>query len=133
MKASKNVGRLRRTMAILLVGITFGSVVADTGVAWADTYRVRAYRTDSGAWRWRPAHRFIADGDYIRWRNPTSVTHTVRAYDAGTDWNYSVSLAPGTSVRRKFNRRGNFYYRCTIHSKLANGVCSGQCGIIHVS
>ncbi|HEV8571664.1 MAG TPA: hypothetical protein VGR49_01285 [Actinomycetota bacterium] len=125
------VWKLRRVMAILVVGTTLGAVLADSGVAWADTYPVRAYRTDSGAWRWRPTHRYITNGDYIRWRNPTNRRHNVTAY--GGNWSYSRVLDPGESVRRQFNNDGTYRYRCTLHSSLVNGVCSGQCGFIHVA
>jgi plastocyanin len=122
---------LRWGLALLVAVLVLG----ETSIAFAVTRDVRAVRTSNG-WRWRDAsgdsHTYIEPGDYIRWRNPTNRTHNVVAYDAGADWNYSRTLAPGTSVRRQFNRRGNFYYRCTIHSALSNGVCSGQCGIIHV-
>jgi plastocyanin len=127
----RHTGKLRRALAILVVGTIVGGVVAEAGVAWADTFRVRAYRTDSGAWRWRPKHRYITNGDHIRWTNPTSRRHNVTAY--GGNWSYSRVLDPGEAVRRQFNTDGNFRYRCTIHSSLVDGVCSGQCGIIHVT
>jgi plastocyanin len=129
-------GKLRRALAILATGLVVGGVVADVGVAWADTFRVRAARQSDGTgWRWRPKHRYIADGDYIRWRNPTNRRHNVSAW--GANWDYFRVLDPGESVRRQFNSTGTFRYRCTLHSSLTteNGVttCSGQCGFIHVS
>jgi hypothetical protein len=124
-------GRWALALAVVVL------VLGDATVAFADTFPVRAVRTSNG-WRWRDGsgdnHTFIDRGDYIRWRNPTTVTHNVRSY--GVNWSYSRTLDPGESVRRQFNSTGNFRYRCTRHSSLTeeNGrlVCRGQCGIIHV-
>lgn len=114
----------------LLVGIL---VLGEAAAAVAATFNVKAVRV-TGGWRWRDAsgdqHTYINRGDYIRWRNPTSRTHNVVAY--GGNWSYARTLAPGTRVRRRFGTTGNFRYRCTRHSALVNGRCSGQCGIIHV-
>jgi plastocyanin len=102
--------------------------------AAAETFVVRAARQSDGTgWRWRPKHTFNVDvGDFIRWRNPTSRTHNVSAIDNGADWNYFRNLPPDTSVRRQFNRTGDFWFRCTLHSSCSGGTCSGQWGIIHV-
>jgi len=108
-------------------------MLGDATIAFADTFAVRAVRTSSG-WRWRDAsgdkHTYIDPGDWIRWRNPTSRVHNVVAY--GGNWSYSRRLDPGENARRQFNSSGTFKYRCTIHSSLNDGLCSGQCGIIHV-
>lgn len=124
---------IRRVLpALLAVALVLGSA----GIAQAVTRGVKAVRTDNG-WRWRDMnsgalkHTYLPNpGDYVRWRNPTSRTHNVVAY--GGNWTYSRSLSPGGTFRRQFNSTGNFRYRCTLHSSLAGGVCSGQCGIIHV-
>jgi hypothetical protein len=114
----------------LLVG---SLVLGEATAVFAATFNVKAVRV-SGGWRWRDAsgdqHTYINRGDYIRWRNPTSVRHNVVAY--GGNWSYARTLNPGQRVRRRFGTAGNFRYRCTRHSALVNGRCSGQCGIIHV-
>jgi plastocyanin len=127
-------GRASRGVRWALALLVAMLVLGDASIALADTFVVRAARqADGTGWRWRPRHVYGAEpGDYVRWRNPTSRTHNVTSYNAGTDWNYSRTIAPGTSVRKQFNRRGTFYYRCTVHSSLVGGQCSGQCGIIHV-
>jgi plastocyanin len=124
----------RAWMLRILPALVAVLIVATATPALAETFIVRAARqTDGTGWRWVPRHRFNVDvADFIRWRNPTTRTHNVTSYNAGADWSYARTLAPGTSVRRQFNRTGDFYYRCTIHSSLVGGVCSGQCGIIHV-
>jgi hypothetical protein len=114
----------------LLVG---SLVLGEATAVFAATFNVKAVRV-AGGWRWRDAsgdqHTYINRGDYIRWRNPTSRTHNVVSY--GGNWSYARTLAPGQRVRRRFTTTGNFRYRCTRHSALVNGRCSGQCGIIHV-
>ena len=122
--------RGRRLFLALLVAVL---VLGEASVALADTFVVRAVSTSNG-WRWRDAsgdkHTYIDPGDHIRWRNPTTQTHNVRAY--GGNWSYTRTLSPGESVRRQFNNPGNYRYRCTIHSSLVAGRCSGQCGVVHV-
>jgi plastocyanin len=126
--------RRQRWRSRALVALTAVLILGTASPAFAETFDVRAARQSDGTgWRWRPKHVYGAEpGDYVRWRNPTSVTHNITSYNAGTDWSYSRTLAPGTTRRKQFNRRGTFYYRCTIHSALSGGQCSGQCGIIHV-
>ncbi|MGH2683223.1 MAG: cupredoxin domain-containing protein [Actinomycetota bacterium] len=129
------VGRLRRTLAVLVVATVGGTFVLQAAPAWAVTRGVKAVRTDNG-WRWRDVrtgalkHTYIARGDYVRWRNPTARTHNIRAY--GGNWSYSRTISPGQSVRRRFTSTGTYRYRCTLHSSLNGTRCRGQCGIIHV-
>ena len=116
---------MKRVLAVLALT----SVLLTPTAALADTYGVRAV-LDGGSFKWRPAHRDIAVGDRIRWRNPSGFNHNVRAY--GGNWTFFRTLAPGDSVRRTFNNAGTYKYRCTIHSTLNNGNCNGMCGRIHV-
>jgi hypothetical protein len=127
------VGRSRRRIRWVLALLAAVMVLGNASPVFADTFVVRAVRTSDG-WRWRDAsgdkHTYIDPGDYIRWRNPTTQTHNVRAY--GGNWSYSRTLEAGESARRQFNNSGTYKYRCTIHSSLVNGRCSGQCGVVHV-
>jgi hypothetical protein len=43
------------------------------------------------------------------------------------NWTYFRNLPLGTSVARRFNRKGTFRCICTIHGRIANGVCTGMC------
>jgi hypothetical protein len=132
----RRVGRLRRILAVSVIGVMGGTFVLQATPAWADTRGVRAVRTSNG-WRWRDVrtgvlkHTYLENrGDYVRWRNPTTRVHNVVAY--GGNWSYSRTLDPGESVRRQFNNQGNYRYRCTRHSSLDGTTCRGQCGLIHV-
>lgn len=97
--------------------------------AVADTYRVKATAADE----WKPDFRHIVVGDRIAWKNPADLDtlHDVKSY--GKNWDMEkVNLSPGEVHRKRFKRPGSFRYRCTIHSNLENGTCSGMCGLIHV-
>jgi plastocyanin len=133
MERGARPARFRRGLRWGLALLVAVLVLGETSIAFAVTRDVRAVRTSNG-WRWRDAsgdsHTSIEPGDYIRWRNPTTVRHNVRAY--GGNWSYYRVLDPGEAVRRQFNNTGNYRYRCTLHSSLNDGQCRGQCGIIHV-
>lgn len=80
--------------------------------------------------RWMPARVNIARGDLVRWR-AVSGSHTVKAY--GGNWRFfSGRLNPGQSASRRFRQRGTFRFRCTFHSTLSGGTCSGMCGRVRV-
>jgi plastocyanin len=113
----------KRVMA-LLVGAAL--LLGSTGVALAATATIRA-KGES----WRPFHTYIGRGDGVRWTNPTSRTHDVKAYGGG--WSLSTVLSPGESVTKRFRQRGTYKYRCVRHSAIVSGRCQGMCGLIHVS
>jgi plastocyanin len=118
MNISKRSGwKVIITLAVMMVVIPT--------MAFAATYVVRA-RPHS----WDPAVRRIPKGNRISWRNPTARRHDVRAY--GGNWTYRVVLQPGERASRRFGRRGVYKYRCTFHSALSGGTCSGMCGVIRV-
>jgi len=78
---------------------------------------------------WSPTTVRITAGGRVKWK-AVSGTHTVTAYG---HWTFNHSLAQGTSVTHRFTGTGTFKFRCTIHSSLVNGVCSGMCGKVVVS
>jgi plastocyanin len=108
-------------------GVLAGAfILASVGVSTAATSRIRAKGE-----RWRPAHTFIGRGDRVRWTNPTSRVHDVKAYGGG--WSFSTVLDPGESATRRFRQRGTYKFRCVRHSAVVSGKCQGMCGLIHVS
>lgn len=113
---------------IAVMTLAAASLLALGQPALADTYRVRASGNFAEGFRWRPSARHIGQGERIRWKNPDSqnVDHIVKSY--GGNWDYRRRLDPGESVVKRFNRLGRFKYRCTLHSDLNNGDCSGMCG-----
>jgi hypothetical protein len=41
-------------------------------------------------------------------------------------------LLPGAKTHKILRKHKSYFFRCTIHSTLNNGVCSGMCGKIKV-
>ncbi len=111
------------------------ALVALMGVAApspAGTSRVRASGSP-GSYRWQPDFRHIVKGDRIVWKNPTSASHRVTAYQGR--WSKNSTVAPGERTKFKFRRPGTYLYRCTVpgHSSLNSDDCDGMCGEIHVT
>ena len=115
--------RGKRFLAVVL-GVCL--LIGSAGIALGATARIRAKGE-----RWRPAHTFIGRGDRVRWANPTSRVHDVKAYGGG--WSFSTVLDPGESAARRFRQRGTYKFRCVRHSAVVGGKCQGMCGLIHVS
>jgi plastocyanin len=80
---------------------------------------------------WNPATSRVSRGTKVVWKNPTNTTHTVTAYGGG--WSKNTTLHSGDHTSFTFNSSGTFKFRCTIHSTLSNGNCSGMCGKVVVS
>lgn len=92
---------------------------------------IRAHTaSNSFGYKWKPHEVSISRGTRVVWRNPTSTNHTVTSY--GGNWSKSATITPGTSTSFTFRSAGTFKFRCTIHSTLSNGVCSGMCGKVVV-
>ena len=78
---------------------------------------------------WSPTSVRVARGTTVRWRGVTQL-HNVTAY--GGNWSFSRPLPAGSVVRLRFRVAGTFLFRCTLHSTLTNGTCSGMCGRVVV-
>jgi plastocyanin len=118
---------MRASIVKALVGLVViaALVVSALPAFGGATFGVRATSN-----RWRPRHTYIARGDTVRWRNPSSRRHTIKAY--GGNWSYFRRLPRGEARARRFFSFGTYRYRCTLHSTLSSGSCSGMCGIVHV-
>jgi plastocyanin len=80
--------------------------------------------------RWSPASVTVSRGGTVRWKG-AKLLHNVYSY--GSNWSLAVQLPEGTVVKHRFARRGTFRFRCTLHSTLVSGVCSGMCGTVRVT
>src|SRR5919198_6465302 len=67
----------------------------------------------------------IHHGTRVVWRGACG-TPTVTAY--GGNWSKDVTISKGETTGKTFKKAGTFKFRCTFHSSLSNGVCSGMCG-----
>ena len=122
----------RMRTSLVLVAFLILTVVAATGaVAKGRQTPTRATKTVKGiVSHWSPTTVRISTGDTIKWK-AVSGTHTVTAY--GGNWHFNHGLATGQVEDRRFSHTGTFRFRCTIHSTLTNGVCSGMCGKVVVT
>ena len=103
-------------------------VLAIAGAA-SGAVLVRGLRNDAGANVWRPKRVDISAGQTVKWK-AFEGSHTVTAY--GGNWSMNVTLAQGEATTRRFNNNGTYRFRCTFHSSLSNGTCSGMCGKVLV-
>jgi plastocyanin len=115
-------GRMRLAAAVFATGLA----LSVSGVALAG---VDATIRGSGE-SWNPTRVTIDTGDTVRWRS-VSGTHTVTAYGGG--WSKNTRINSGESTRKTFNSTGTFKFRCTLHSDLSSGNCSGMCGRVVVT
>ena len=114
------------------LAIGAAAAVAVVGLAapsLGDTTRIKAVKKD-GKFRWSNDFVTIDKGDKVVWRNPTSVNHTVTFYEGATK---NTTIGPDERTSKTFKTRGPKYYRCTIHSTMNDGECSGMCGHVHVN
>ena len=114
----------RKRGMVLTILSTLVVVLLSSGAEGA-TFVVRAEGKT-----WEPKMRRVVRNDRVRWRNPTNKTHDITS--RGKNWDFSVYLSPGESVRRRFGSVGRFRYRCTLHSAIVDGRCEGMCGTIVV-
>jgi plastocyanin len=108
--------------------LVLAMLVAFTGIGLAVTKSVKATSTN----RWQPKHQYVQKDGKIKWVNNTNRFHNIKSTNIRKNWSYSRSLPAGSTRTRTFHKRGTYAYRCTIHSQLSNGACSGMCGFIHV-
>jgi plastocyanin len=117
------MGRLKLLIpAIALVTMFAMAPAANSAVV------VKGVSTSSG-FRWKPKITDVAKGTKVVWK-AVSGSHTVTAYSK--NWSKNTSISQGQSTSFTFNSAGTYKFRCTIHSTLSNGVCSGMCGKIVV-
>jgi plastocyanin len=125
------MSKRRICTSVVLAAFLVVTVVAATGaIAKGRHAPTRVTKTVRGiVSHWSPTIVRISTGDEIKWK-AVSGTHTVTAY--GGNWAFNHGLATGQVEDRTFRRAGTFRFRCTIHSTLTNGQCSGMCGKVVV-
>ena len=118
--------RRRMWVRLLVAGLVALLILTVSAAALAAIKKVKAVDGN----KFKPKHAYIEKGDKIRWKNRDNIVHDVKAM--GKKWKYKRVLQPGDTATRKFGKVGTFKYRCTIHSTVSSGVCSGMCGFVHV-
>jgi plastocyanin len=80
-------------------------------------------------------HIWAKIGEKVIWKNPTSAPHDVKSYNQGKRWRLkrtNLRTNSRNQVVRRFKKRGNYYFRCTLHSSPdGNGGYSGMIGTVH--
>jgi plastocyanin len=118
----------RHRGAIVAVA-ALATLMALSTVTSAATFRVRAKDTDAG-FRWRPKTLTVPVQSRVVWRIVDG-THNVTSI--GSNWSKSSgNIGEGGKTAHTFTKKGTFRYRCTLHSSLSNGKCSGMCGRVVV-
>lgn len=105
------------------------AVVGFAAPSLGDTTRIKAVKKD-GKYVWNKDFVSINKGDKVVWKNPTNVNHTVTFYEGATK---NTTIGEGERTSKKFKTTGAKYYRCTLHSQLNDGECTGMCGHVHVN
>lgn len=119
-----------RTSLVVAAFLVVTSVTTTGAVAKGRQSPARATKTVRAiVSHWSPTTVRISRGDTIKWRD-VSGSHTVTAY--GGNWAFNKPLSTGDVQARTFRRAGTFRFRCTIHSTLTDGRCSGMCGKVVV-
>jgi plastocyanin len=127
--SSPRTGTIIASAAILILVVALADVAGATpdgrGSHARDTKVVKAIVS-----HWSPTTVRLSAGGSVKWK-AISGTHTVTAFGAG--WSFNHSLPQGSAATHRFTRAGTYRFRCTIHSTLVNGQCTGMCGKVVVS
>jgi plastocyanin len=115
----------RHLLPLILAATLLGAVAPQPAQA---AVVIKGVSTTSG-FRWKPHAVSVAKGTKVVWK-AVEGTHTVTAWK-GT-WSKNTTITQGTSTSFTFKRIGVYRFRCTFHSTLVNGVCSGMCGRVTV-
>lgn len=125
------------TRAILVVALAVGYVAGTPAPSAPATFTIKA-AGEPGSWRWDPNFVKFKKGNRVVWKNPTNITHVVKAYKG--PWSKDTSIPPGEQTSKRFRKAGRYKFRCTVgsgtaaaHSSLQDGQCSGMCGTIRVT
>lgn len=116
-----------KTRRAVIALAAVGALLIPTGASQSATFRVKAAEDRT----WSPDFKHVKPGSKIVWKNPSGARHTLTAWKGR--WSKNVSLAPGARTAKTFKRKGQYHFRCTIHSSVSDGACSGMCGLIHVA
>ena len=118
---------MRRTIALVALALVTVMVVAS--LASAATFRVRGKFTDNG-YRWKPKTVEVPVQSRVVWKMVTG-THNVTS--TSNNWSKSSgNIGSGGTTAHTFKKTGVFKYRCTLHSSVGSGKCTGMCGKVVV-
>jgi len=118
-----------RPRLIVSVALVLVAMLLLGSVASAATYRIRAKSTDAG-FKWRPKTLEVPTDSRVVWKMVDG-RHNVTSM--GSNWSKSSGdISQGGSTSFTFDDGGRYRYRCTLHSTVNDGKCSGMCGKVLV-
>lgn len=110
---------------VLIAALVLVLGIAGAAMAASVTVKVGV----NGSNKFGPASKSINKGDKVVWKGVDG-NHNVTAYSS--NWSKSTTVNDGDTTSFTFRKTGVFKYRCTLHSNLSSGSCSGMCGKITV-
>lgn len=115
----------RRSLVLAVCSVLLLAMFAVTTQA---AVVVKAVNTDAG-YRFRPKVLEVGVGTKVTWK-AVAGSHTVTA--TSKNWSKDSLLSIGSPTSFTFSTSGTFRYRCTIHSSIDGGRCTGHCGKVIV-
>src|SRR5438093_2432558 len=82
-------------------------------------------KASGASYVWSPSHDTAHKGQKIVWKNPTSVTHTLKFYKGPWKGLSLKTIHAGDSFKKKAKKKGTYLFYCTLHGFVSNGTCSG--------
>ncbi len=116
--------------AVLMIGSAL-LLAALAGPSGGATSRIRAFGETPTDFHWHPKAKTVVAGTKIVWENATSAVHTVTSYGGG--WRKNVDIAAGAKTSFIYSKAGFYKFRCTKHSRITDGKCTGMCGTVKVT
>jgi plastocyanin len=80
-------------------------------------------------YKWKPRITTVATGTRVTWKSVVGF-HNVTSM--GSNWSKKTTISAGQTTSFTFNASGTYRFRCTFHSTVSNGKCSGMCGKVVV-
>ena len=114
---------MRRGASLVLAVLL---AVGSAGAVSAGSVTVKA--TNGNVFR--PEVTRVPKRTKVVWKNTSERTHNVTATSG--NWAKAATIPPDSATGFTFRQVGRYRYRCTIHSTLQNGKCTGMCGRVVV-
>lgn len=121
----------KRVGVAALAGALVFAPAASTGAA----VKITTIVGDNG-WEFDPPKKRVVKGTVVKWVEKSYTAHRIEFYKGPfSDGSKDFRLDPEEVVKRRLRKTGVYKFRCTIspHSSLADGVCTGMCGVIRVT
>jgi len=114
---SASANRLRPAALAALIMLALGSVVACSSSDAAAKEPVATTEVQlPKSYRFEPVAITVPVGSTVTWTNDDNFTHNVTF-----EGSEPMTISPGASTTRTFDRAGTFAYQCTLHPQDMQG------------